>query len=240
MPSFLALGISHGTRAPIILLTVALLFGWFGGGTKQAIAPLRVPDQTQQQEGAARPLSEKDFAEFVNSSDPQKDAEFIKKVERMRGGAQMGGVMSQENDARETGMMKNVMVALMTSPGLILLCGLGALLWAFCYYPMALTMAGYTGDFKSVINPLVGLDTMRRMGLVYVKAFAMYAVVELVGYALIALIEIVTAPLDMPLIGNLPGKFMEGAVAFYFNLVIACLLGLALYKSADRLEIETD
>ena len=33
---------------------------------------------------------------------------------------------------------------------------------------------------------------------------------------------------------------MGGIVTFYFNLVIACLLGLALYKSADRLDLVTD
>jgi hypothetical protein len=33
---------------------------------------------------------------------------------------------------------------------------------------------------------------------------------------------------------------MSGAAVFYFNLVIACVLGLSLFKSADRLGISVD
>jgi hypothetical protein len=44
----------------------------------------------------------------------------------------------------------------------------------------------------------------------------------------------------MPFVGNLPGKFVGGAVTFYSSLVLACVLGLALFKSADRLGIELD
>jgi hypothetical protein len=50
----------------------------------------------------------------------------------------------------------------------------------------------------------------------------------------------VLAPFDMPFIGNLPARFVEGTVTFYTSLVIACILGLALYKSADKLGINTD
>ena len=44
---------------------------------------------------------------------------------------------------------------------------------AFFYYPMALAVAGYTQSFGSVVNPLVGLDTIRRMGSTCFKAFGM-------------------------------------------------------------------
>jgi hypothetical protein len=42
----------------------------------------------------------------------------------------------------------------------------------------------------------------------------------------------------MPFVGNLPGKFVGGVFTFYTSLVIACVLGLALFKSADRFGIE--
>ena len=105
---------------------------------------------------------------------------------------------------------------------------------------MALLVAGWTESLKSVLNPLVGLDTMRHMGLVYFKAWGMYAGVQFVAFLLTWVAGLVTAPFNMPLVGNLPGTFLGGIVTFYTSLVIACLLGLALFKSADRLGIEID
>jgi hypothetical protein len=34
--------------------------------------------------------------------------------------------------------------------------------------------------------------------------------------------------------------FIDGSLTFYFNLVIACILGLSLFKCADRLGIAVD
>ena len=44
----------------------------------------------------------------------------------------------------------------------------------------------------------------------------------------------------MPFFGNIPGMFIDCTVTFYFNLVVACILGLSLFKCADRLGISTD
>jgi hypothetical protein len=40
--------------------------------------------------------------------------------------------------------------------------------------------------------------------------------------------------------GNLVGNFISATFSFYFNLVIACILGLSLFKCADRLGISVD
>jgi hypothetical protein len=121
--------------------------------------------------------------------------------------------------------------------GVLLLAGLS---WAFFYYPMALAVAGYTQSFASVINPLVGLDTIKRMGLTYFKAFAMVVVVQIAAGIVSVIIAIATAPFNLPFVGNLPANFINGTATFYFNLVIACVLGLSLFKSADRLGINVD
>ncbi|MGB8507426.1 MAG: hypothetical protein WCD76_03395, partial [Pyrinomonadaceae bacterium] len=123
-------------------------------------------------------------------------------------------------------------------PGFILLLGLLAVGWAIFYYPMALAVAGYTEDFKSVINPLVGLDTIRHMGGTYARAFAMYLVVQTVATAIGIGVSLVTAPFNMPFIGNLPATFINGTITFYSSLVIACVLGLALFKSSDKLGMD--
>jgi Protein of unknown function (DUF4013) len=121
--------------------------------------------------------------------------------------------------------------------GVLVLIALG---WAFFYYPMALTVAGYTQSFGSVINPLVGLDTIRRMGMTYFKAFGMVVVVQAVALIASVIISVVTSPFNLPFVGNLPANFINGTATFYFNLVIACVLGLSLYKCADRLGINVE
>ena len=78
------------------------------------------------------------------------------------------------------------------------------------------------------------------MGWNYVKVFAMYALVWLVALVANVIVHYALSAFDMPLFGNLPARFIEGGVSFYSNLVIAALLGLALYKSSDRLGIATD
>jgi hypothetical protein len=78
------------------------------------------------------------------------------------------------------------------------------------------------------------------MGLTYFKAFGMVVVVQIVGFILAVIVAMITAPFSMPFIGNLPAMFIDGSLTFYFNLVIACLLGLSLYKCADRLGIQVD
>jgi hypothetical protein len=117
---------------------------------------------------------------------------------------------------------------------------MAGLAWGVFYYPMALTVAGYTQSFGSVINPLVGLDTIRRMRGTYFKAFGMVLLLQIVGLIASVIVAIVTSPFSLPWVGNLPAKFIDGSVTFYFNLVIACLLGLSLYKCADRLGIGVD
>ena len=112
--------------------------------------------------------------------------------------------------------------------------------WGVFYYPMALTVAGYTQSFGSVLNPLVGLDTIRRMGANYFKAFGMVIMVQVIALVVGGIISIVTSPFALPFMGNLLGNFINATFTFYFYLVIACILGLSLFKSADRLGIAVD
>jgi hypothetical protein len=127
--------------------------------------------------------------------------------------------------------------------GMLVGLGIGALVggaWALFYYPMALLVAGFTQSFWAVVNPLVGLDTMWRMGLTYVKAYLMCLVVGVVYFICSAVVTAATmtdgtsvAHLGLRFLGNL----VEGGVTFYFSLVVACILGFALYRCADALDI---
>ena len=106
------------------------------------------------------------------------------------------------------------------------------IVWGVFYYPMALTVAGYTQSFTSVINPLIGLDTIRRMRTTYFKAFAMVIVVYVIAFILDVIISVVTP--------RFAGNIINTTLTFYFNLVVACILGLSLFKCADRLDINVD
>lgn len=76
--------------------------------------------------------------------------------------------------------------------------------------------------------------------LVFFKSFGMVLLIRMVGFVVALIVAMITAPFTLPFVGNLPAMFIDGAVTFYFNLVVACILGLSLFKCADRLGIATD
>lgn len=234
MPGLLGVGITIVTAGPTILLILALWFGVLGGGPGSA--PLNNAPVQQEQEQSQ--LTQEDMAELVDGTDAKKSEEAAKKIDQLHPGRQISKEMESTKDSSASPLsaFSPFFYASMT----IILLFLLALGWAVVYYPMALAVAGYTEDFWATVNPLVGLDTIRRMGMVYVKAFLMYLCVEVAGLVVGVIIHIVTAPFDMPFVGNLPATFLNGMVTFYINLVIACILGLALYKCADQLDIPTD
>ncbi|MDT7690541.1 MAG: hypothetical protein QOE46_3300 [Acidobacteriota bacterium] len=236
VPCSLGLGVTLVTLGPTLVLIVALLFGWFGGA--QTASPLALVPHADSEQAERPGVTREEMTTLVKGGTAGQEVELEKKIQEMRPGAQVARGLAQSKEGEATGV--TVVRQLLARPGLILLLGLVALGWAVFYHPMALLVAGWTESLKSVINPLVGLDTMRHMGLTYFKAFLMYLAVQTVALLLSFLVGLATAPFDMPFVGNLPAKFLSGIVTFYTSLVIACLLGLALFKSADRLGIELD
>ncbi|HQR40521.1 MAG TPA: hypothetical protein PLF26_19215 [Blastocatellia bacterium] len=125
--------------------------------------------------------------------------------------------------------------------------GIGVLIafgWAVFYYPMALLVAGYTNDFWSVINPLVGLATMQKMGFTYLKAFIMCLVVYGIQFAILLLLQPIGPAFSiggtiMEGIGYLVEKILAGAVWFFASMVMAAILGFAIFKKADALDLHT-
>lgn len=237
-PCALGAGVTLVTLGPALLLAGALLFGWLNG--PQSPPRLALPPQAAVEQ-ARRDAREgvfdgEDMGALVNGGTAEQEAEVEKKVNSMRPGAQVARQLEAAGGRREEGVP--LASQLLERPGLVLVLALLSLGWAAFYHPMALLVAGWTESLKSVLNPLVGLDTMRHMGLTYFKAFAMYAAAQAVSFLLTWVVGLVTAPFDMPFVGNLPGAFLSGVITFYVSLVIACVLGLALFKSADRLGIE--
>jgi hypothetical protein len=237
VPCALGVGVTLVTLGPTLLLLLALVFGWLSG--PESAPPLALTPQAaaEQQAKAEEEGAAPDMDTLINGGTAEEEAELEKKINSMRPGAHMARTLeeSKQDDATF-----GIAAQLLEHPGLILVLALVALGWAVFYHPMALLVAGWTESLKSVLNPLVGLDTMRHMGTTYFKAFLMYLAVQAVSLLLSFVVGLVTAPFNMPLVGNLPGTFLGGVVTFYTSLVIACVLGLALFKSADRLGIELD
>ena len=237
VPIFLGLGVTIVTWGPLIVLIVALMFGVLSSGGAGA-SSLAGGDHVAESTGP----SPEDLAVLTDpNADPAKLAEANKKLQELRPGAQIAqeAEESRAEASDPAGALRDLLPYLGAgmSIAFLLLLFIG---WALFYYPMALTVAGYTQSFGSVLNPLVGLDTIRRMGTTYFKAFAMVMVVQCVAFVVSVIIAVITSPFALPFVGNMVGNFINATFTFYFNLVVACILGLSLFKSADRLGIGVD
>src|SRR5687768_6060388 len=237
MPLVLGIGITIVTWGPTIVLLCVLIFGLISG---VGVAPSE--GMLSQGEENSEQISHEDLSILTDpNADPHKQAEAAKKLDQLRPGYQISkdAEKSQKELSDPTADFR-MLLGYLQAPIVIVLLLLVSLAWGIFYYPMALAVAGYTESFGSVINPMVGLDTIRRMGGTYFKAFGMVLVIQMVGFVVAVIVAMITAPFALPFFGNLPATFIDGSLTFYFNLVIACILGLSLFKCADRLGISTE
>jgi F0F1-type ATP synthase membrane subunit b/b' len=109
--------------------------------------------------------------------------------------------------------------------------------WAVFFFPAASAVAGYTRSLGAVLNITVGLDTIRRLGGSYVKVVAIFILISVTSFVATALLHSIFAPLDLPMLGNIPATAISSFFSFYLSIVFACVLGLALYRRADKLEL---
>jgi len=238
VPIFLGIGITIVTWGPTIVLTIALVIGVVS--SRPAFSPLPGGDRETAQESVGP--SEKDLSVLTDpNADPKKLEEANRKLNELRPASQISreAERSKNQESDPAGALRMLLPYLgagIVIVGLFLI----TLAWGVFYYPMALTVAGYTQTFGSVIDPMVGIDTIRRMRGTYFKAFGMILAIQATAFIVSIIVAIVTSPFALPLVGNLPAMFVSGTFTFYFNLVIACLLGLSLYKCADQLDISVD
>jgi hypothetical protein len=113
------------------------------------------------------------------------------------------------------------------------------LAWALFYFPAACAVAGYTGSFSATINPAVGLDTIKCLGVDYAKILLMGLAIVLMSGFITSIIEVLLTPFDMPGVGNVPAKALGSLFGFYFAVVFSCVLGFALYKGSSKLQLPT-
>ncbi len=115
--------------------------------------------------------------------------------------------------------------------------GFLTVLWGLFYYPAACAVAGYTRSFSATINPLVGLDTIRRLGGSYVLILIMGFLVGVMSIIVMGVVAVLFSPFNLPIVGNLPATVISSFVSLYFSVVFSCILGYALFKSRDKLKL---
>jgi hypothetical protein len=103
-----------------------------------------------------------------------------------------------------------------------------AVVWKIVYTPVALTVAALTRSFWQTLNPVLGIETIARMGRTYWQAAGIYTVIAGVQWGLGLALGLI------PIAGGLVGSFVDA----YACLAIGCTLGLAVYKKAPELGLD--
>lgn len=110
-------------------------------------------------------------------------------------------------------------------------------LWGLFYFPAACAVAGYTRSFWATLNPLVGLDTIKRIGFDYAKILLMLFILSIASGIVSFIFGLLFSPFDLPGVGNLPAVAVGSFFTFYFAVVFALILGLAMYKNSAKLNL---
>ena len=50
-------------------------------------------------------------------------------------------------------------------------------------------------------------------------------------------LTLLLSPFNLPTFGNIPAKAIGAILTFYFSVVYALILGFALYKNADKMNL---
>ena len=141
---------------------------------------------------------------------------------------------SPETEAEENAAM--IQGFLNLAPPLVVI-GAIFFLWGLFYFPAACAVAGYTRSFGATVNPLVGLDTIKRLGGTYIKILFMGFLLLLASGIVSGLLSLIFSSFDLPGFGNVPAKWLGAVFTFYISVIFSCILGYALFKAADKLEL---
>lgn len=171
---------------------------------------------------------------FVDEESRQQEELWAAATEGRKQSLESAFGKTPETEAKEDAEMIQAMLGL-AAP--LVVVGFITLLWGLFYFPAACAVAGYTRMFSSTINPLVGLDTIKRLGFDYVKLLGITAIMLVASVVVSAALSLIFAPLALPGLGNIPATAISAFFTFYLVAVFSCLLGYALFKGADRLKL---
>jgi hypothetical protein len=195
---------------------------------KNGIYPAQTVTNTQPQTAVNTQLP----GSVVNPQDTEK---MVADAEKTIGDYRKGQSEAMLGPSKETQQMQQqMMVALLMQYGLpfIVLAFIG-LLWAIFYYPAACLVAGYTRNFTAVINPFVGLDTIKRLGFTYAKIVGMEMLISIIIAIVLGIVGVILSPFDLPRVGNIPATLVSSFLYFYYYIVLSAILGYAMCKSKN-------
>jgi hypothetical protein len=171
----------------------------------------------------------------ITQSTPDKSEELWNEAQQARR-KELEGVLGKSQETRDREFSEFTSNILKLAAPLVVVGGL-AFLWGLFFFPAAVSVAAYTRSFSATINPLVGLDTIKRLGLDYAKILAMGFVLIVVSGVIGFVISFVFSPLNLPGMGNIVAKGFSSLVTFYLFTVFACVLGYALFKNSEKLQL---
>jgi VIT1/CCC1 family predicted Fe2+/Mn2+ transporter len=200
--------------------------GLLGNTAEQNEQRLKLQEQLEQ--GTAPAATNPQDTEVA----VQQANELIQKTQK----AQLESTIGKSPETRQKETEQMVKNFLSLAAPLVVLAAI-FFLWGAFYFPAACAVAGYTRSFAATINPLVGLDTIKRLGVDYVKILLMGLVIVIVSAIVGGLLGMILAPFDLPGFANLPAKAIGSLFGFYFSVVFSCILGFALFKASDRLKL---
>jgi hypothetical protein len=95
-----------------------------------------------------------------------------------------------------------------------------AVIWMVAYMPVSLTVAALTRSLPSTLNPVIGVETIKKMGTTYWQGLGIYVAI------------VIAQTVAGFVLGFIPfaGGLALGFVNAYAALAIGCTLGLAVFK----------
>jgi hypothetical protein len=95
-----------------------------------------------------------------------------------------------------------------------------AVIWMVAYMPVSLTVAALTRSLPSTLNPVIGVETVKKMGTTYWQGLGIYVAI------------VIAQTVAGFVLGFIPfaGGLALGFVNAYAALAIGCTLGLAVFK----------
>lgn len=172
-------------------------------------------------------------AGFRDTEDSVMQAEELIRKQRK---AQAESVVGKAPD-EERAMYGEMVSGFLAKAGIFIVLIVLTFLWGIFYFPAACAVAGYTQSFTATINPSVGLDTIRRLGVSYVKILLMGLTIVVMSVIFSGFLHLVFLPFEIPKMGNLPASIIGSFVSFYFAIVFSCVIGFALFKNSDKLKL---
>jgi uncharacterized protein (DUF697 family) len=93
------------------------------------------------------------------------------------------------------------------------------------YTPVALIVAALSKSVVNTLNPVMGIDTIKKMGSTYWQALGIYLALVVAQ----AVLGFVLGPIPFA------GSLVMGFVNAYAALAVGCALGLAVFKKGAEL-----